>query len=77
MVMVKADKTLDIQGLIHPRSRVVIEMTMTGLVPGQTLTVITNDINTKESVPSLCSHRGYTLLEAQEEGGTFSYTIRK
>jgi TusA-related sulfurtransferase len=75
--MVKADKTLDIQGLVHPRSRVVIEMTMTGLGPGQTLNVITNDISTKESVPSLCSYRGYTLLAADSEGGTFSYTIRK
>lgn len=75
--MAKADKTLDIQGLVHHRSMVVIELTMTGLGPGQTLNVITNDIGTKESVPLLCSYRGYTLLEAQGEGGTFSYTIRK
>jgi TusA-related sulfurtransferase len=75
--MVKADKTLDIQGLVHPRSRVVIEMTMTGLGPGQTLNVITNDMSTKESVPSLCSDRGYALLEARGERGTFSFTIRK
>jgi len=75
--MVKADKTLDIQGLVHPRSRVVIEKTMTGLDPGQTLNVITNDVSTQESVPALCSSRGYTLVEARGEGGTFSYTIRK
>lgn len=75
--MVKADKTLDIQGLVHPRSRVVIEMTMAGLDSGQALNVITNDFSTKESVPSFCSHSGYTLLEANGEGGIFSFIIRK
>jgi len=75
--MVKADKTLDIQGLVHPRSRAVIEMTMDGLDPGQALNVITNDISTKESVPLLCSYHGYTLLEARGERGTYSFTIRK
>jgi TusA-related sulfurtransferase len=75
--MIKADKTLDIQGLMYPRSRIVIETTMTRLDPGQALRVITDDISTKEQVPALCSYRGYMLLEANGEGGTFSYTIRK
>jgi len=75
--MIKADKTLDIQGLVHPRSRVVIEMTMARLDPGQTLTVITDDMSAKEIVPALCSHLDYTLLESGREGRALSFTIRK
>jgi len=75
--MIKTDKTLDIQGLVHPRSRNVIEMTMTGLDPGQTLKVITDDMSAKESVPALCSHLDYTLLESGREGRVLSFTIRK
>jgi len=75
--MVKADKTLDIQGLVYPRSWVVIETTMIRLGPGQALKVITNDISTKESVTVLCSHCGYTLFETSGEGGIYSFIIQK
>ncbi len=75
--MAKADKTLDIQGLVHPRSSVVIEATMDGLAHGQVLKVITNDLTANERVPALCSRHGYILLEASNAGGAFSFMLRK
>jgi TusA-related sulfurtransferase len=76
-VMAHADKTLDIKGLVQPRPAIVIEMTMNQLDPGQVLSVITNDAGAKESVPALCTRRGYALLETSVEGGTFHFQIQK
>jgi TusA-related sulfurtransferase len=75
--MVHADKTLDIKGLVQPRPVLVIETTMAKLDHGQILSVITNDAGTRESIPALCSHRGYILLETTVQGGAFYFTIQK
>ena len=75
--MAHADKTLDITGLVQPRQATVIKTIMDGLGPGQVLSVITNDATARESVQALCADRGYALLEATREGGTFHFTIRK
>jgi len=75
--MIKIDKILDIQGLVPPRSRMVIEATMAGLDRGQALRVLTKDRETRESVPALCLDLGYTFLEQGAEQGMFSITIRK
>jgi len=75
--MVHADKTLDIKGLVQPRPAIVIETTMAKLVHGQILSVITNDAGARESIPALCSDRGYTLLETTMHGATLYFTIQK
>ncbi len=75
--MFKIDKTLDIQGLVPPRSRTVIETTMTELDRGLTLRVLTKDRETRESIPALCQSLGYTLLELGTEQGIIAITIRK
>jgi len=73
----KIDKTLDIQGLAPPRSRAVIETTMTDLDRGQTLRILTRNRETRESIPSLCASLGYELLELGADHGIFLITIRK
>jgi TusA-related sulfurtransferase len=75
--MLKADKTLDIQGMTHPRSRDVIERTMSSLVRGQTLNVITSDKATQENIAGLCTDLGYTLINASSEEGMRAFTLRK
>lgn len=75
--MLKVDKTLDIQGLVHPRSIIVIETTMTSLDPGQLLKIITDDMNARDSVSALCSYLGCTLIEVGREGRAISFTIQK
>jgi TusA-related sulfurtransferase len=77
VLMVYADKTLDIKGLVQPRPAIVIEATMVKLGHGQILSVITNDAHARESIPALCSHRGYSILETTVQGGTFYFTIQK
>lgn len=75
--MVKTDKTLDIQGMAHPRSRAVIETTMSALAPGQTLNVITSDRATQENMAGLCTELGYTLLDTSNQNGMRAFTLRK
>ena len=77
LLMVHADKTLDITGLVQPRQAVVIETTMDRLGPGQVLSVITNDATAREIVQALCAERGDALLDTTREGGAFHFTIRK
>ncbi len=73
----KADKTLDVRGLVCPRPKVITERTLEKMQPGQSLCVITNDMNTKHSIPSLCESLGYEILAFSEDGGVLYFTIRK
>jgi tRNA 2-thiouridine synthesizing protein A len=73
----KVDKTLDVRGLVCPRPKVVTERTLEKMESGQSLCVITNDISTKQSIPSLCERLGYEILAISEEVGILYFTIRK
>ena len=73
----KVDKTLDVRGLLCPRPKVVTENTLAKMESGQSLCVITNDISTKQSIPSLCESLGYEILDFSEDGGVLYFTIRK
>jgi tRNA 2-thiouridine synthesizing protein A len=73
----KADKTLDVRGLVCPRPKVITERTLEKMKTGQSLCVITNDMNTKQSIPSLCESLGYEILAFSEDGGVLYFTIRK
>jgi TusA-related sulfurtransferase len=75
--MIKADKTLDIQGVVYSRSRIVIETTMSSLASGQTLNVITSDRITRQNIAELCKDCGYTLVNISNEHGLQAYTLRK
>ena len=73
----KIDQILDVQGLLCPVPTVMTSKTMKEMKKGKALQVITNDITTKESIPSLCSQEGYNLLELKEKEGLLYFTIRK
>jgi tRNA 2-thiouridine synthesizing protein A len=73
----KVDKTLDVRGLVCPRPRVITERTLAKMESGQSLCVITNDMNTKQSIPSLCESLGCEILAFSEDGGVLYFTIRK
>ena len=71
------DKTLDIRGLVCPRPKVVTERTLEKMEPGQSLQVITDDMSTRQSIPSLCESRRYEILTLRENMGLLYFTIRK
>jgi len=73
----KVDKTLDIRGLVCPRPKVVTERTLEKMGSGQSLQVITDDMSTRQSIPSFCESRGYEILAFRENMGILYFTIRK
>jgi tRNA 2-thiouridine synthesizing protein A len=73
----KVDKTLDVRGLACPRPKAVTERTLEKMKSGQSLQVITDDMSTRQSIPSFCESLGYELLNFREDGGVLYFTIRK
>jgi tRNA 2-thiouridine synthesizing protein A len=71
------DKVLDVKGLLCPVPTVMTSKTLKEMKKGKILQIITNDVSTKQSIPSVCSDEGYTLLELREDDGLFYYTIKK
>ncbi|MCL4492513.1 MAG: sulfurtransferase TusA family protein [Nitrospirae bacterium] len=74
---IKADKVLDVKGLVCPRPMVMTMNTLKAMDKGQVIHVIANDSSTKHSIPALCERAGYKLVETKEEGGTFTFIIQK
>jgi tRNA 2-thiouridine synthesizing protein A len=71
------DKVLDVKGLACPMPTVVTSKTLKDMTKGKVLQVITNDITTKESIPSLCKQEGYTVIELNEKEGLLYFIVRK
>ncbi len=75
--MHRTDKTLDIKGLVSPRTELITEKMLTALEPGQVLTVVTTDRTIRQKLPLLCRILACTLLEMTEEGGALYVYIQK
>jgi len=71
------DKILDVQGLPCPTPTVMTGNTLRAMKKGMILQVITNDMTTKETIPSLCAKDGYELIEVREENGLLYYVVSK
>ena len=71
------DKVLDVTGLLCPVPTVMTSKALKELKKGNILKIITNDTTTKQSIPSVCSEEGYTLLELKEKDGLICFTIKK
>ncbi len=73
----KIDKILDVKGLLCPVPTVMTGKTLQEMDKGKLLQVITNDVTTRDSIPSLCTQEGYKLLDMEEKDGLIYFTIRK
>jgi tRNA 2-thiouridine synthesizing protein A len=73
----KFDKILDVKGLVCPVPTVMTSQTLKEMKKGTSLKVITNDMTTKDSIPSLCTDKGYNILDIREEDGLIYFIIRK
>lgn len=71
------DKVLDVQGIPCPTPTVMTVNTLKDMKKSKTLQVITNDMTTKETIPSLCAKEGYELIEVKEENGLLHFFICK
>ena len=77
MSKIKIDKVLDVKGLPCPTPTAMTSKTLKDMQKGKTLQVITNDVTTKQSIPSLCSQEGYTLLDLKDQDGLICFIVKK
>jgi NADPH-dependent 2,4-dienoyl-CoA reductase/sulfur reductase-like enzyme/peroxiredoxin family protein/TusA-related sulfurtransferase/rhodanese-related sulfurtransferase len=68
---------LDVCGLQCPGPITRVKQTMSGMVPGDTLEVISTDVGFIADIPAWCSSTGNTLLEARPEEGHYVARIAK
>jgi TusA-related sulfurtransferase len=73
----KIDKILDVKGLPCPTPTAMTGKTLKDMQKGKILQVITNDMTTKETIPSLCAKEGYELIEVKEENGLLYYFVSR
>ncbi|MEN8263139.1 MAG: sulfurtransferase TusA family protein [Nitrospirota bacterium] len=71
------DRILDVKGLLCPAPTVMTSKTLKDMKKGKTLQIITNDITTRQSIPSLCSQEGYSLIDLKEKDGLLYFIIKK
>ena len=72
----EVDKVLDVRGLLCPMPTVMTSKTLKEMKKGKSLKVISNDITTRDSIPSLCSEEGYSIIDREEKNGLIYFVIR-
>lgn len=72
-----ADFTLDARGLQCPMPVVKSKKAIDSLQPGQILEVLATDPGSKADFAAWTRSTGHELVSSSEEGGLFTYLIRK
>lgn len=72
-----ADHVLDAKGLNCPLPILKAKKALKPLTAGQTLEVISTDPGSVADFSAFCRTTGNELLEQTEDGGVFTYVIRK
>lgn len=68
---------LDVKGYGCPHVQIYTEKALNKLGSGEELAVIFDNPSSGESISFMCVLEGHELLERHEDGGTFSWRIRK
>jgi tRNA 2-thiouridine synthesizing protein A len=68
---------LDAKGLNCPLPILKAKKALKTIPAGETLTVLSTDPGSVNDFPSLCRSTGNELLESTEDGGTYSFVIKK
>ncbi len=72
-----ADQVLDTKGLNCPLPILKAKKALKTLQNGHTLEVISTDPGSVADFPAFCRTTGNELLEQNEQGGIYTYLIRK
>ncbi len=72
-----ADKVLDASGLLCPEPVMLLHQSVRKMQVGETLEVIATDPSTQRDIPKFCHFLGHNLLSQSEDGGVFTYLIKK
>jgi tRNA 2-thiouridine synthesizing protein A len=69
--------TLDVSGLLCPLPVLKAGKALRSLASGAELTVIATDPMSMIDMPHFCTEQGHELLQAIEDGGIYTFTIRR
>lgn len=72
----RPDRTLDARDLLCPLPVIETRKAMRGLLPGQTLEVLTTDPSSELDFAAYCRVAGHTLVEHGERDGVFRFLLR-
>jgi tRNA 2-thiouridine synthesizing protein A len=72
-----SDTLLDARGLKCPLPVLRARKAMQGLVPGAVLHVLATDPGSVRDFQAFCEATGHALVEQSEEGGAYSFRLRK
>jgi tRNA 2-thiouridine synthesizing protein A len=75
--MYAVDVELDVRGLRCPMPLMKVSKALKDMANGQTIRVTATDPGSMSDFKGWTQKTGNTLLEAKEEGGIYTYTIRK
>jgi len=73
----EANETLDCKGLSCPMPIIKLAKTMKKMPSGNVLEMLGTDPGSKEDVPKWCNKTGNEFLEVKEEGGVYTFYIKK
>jgi tRNA 2-thiouridine synthesizing protein A len=77
MTEIKPDKTADFKGMNCPMPVLKTKKALDGLTSGQIIQVEITDPGSKTDIPAMLKRTGNELLEMKEEGGIFTFFIKK
>ncbi|MBT4218463.1 MAG: sulfurtransferase TusA family protein [Rhodospirillaceae bacterium] len=69
--------TLDTKGMNCPLPILKAKKAIKGLEAGETLEVLSTDPGSVKDFEAFCRSTGNELLESNEEGGVYTYMIKK
>jgi tRNA 2-thiouridine synthesizing protein A len=72
-----ADQTLDAQGLNCPLPVLKAKKALGNVPTGGILEVLATDPGTVKDFAAFCRHTGNELLESNEDGGVYSFLIKR
>ncbi|MCA8928753.1 MAG: sulfurtransferase TusA family protein [Alphaproteobacteria bacterium] len=72
-----ADQTLDATGLKCPMPVLRARRALKALPSGAVLELLADDPASAKDVPAFCEMTGDALEETRQDGGTFTFLIRK
>ena len=72
-----ADNILDVKGLNCPLPILKTKKALKELAPGDTLEVLTTDPGSVTDFQAFCRTTGNELLEHDEDGGVYSFLLKK
>lgn len=69
--------SLDVQGYVCPHPQLYTKKSLEKIKPGEVLELVFDNPSSAESLQSMCDSNGNEIIEKLEEGGKYTWKIKK